>query len=149
MLIKRDCTAGGERKSSKQRFIGLVFQAAVFSLSTAGSKEREGRRRDCCWDLVVGAQSCADTGPATQSPVILRWDSFQTPRHSLIWGFVSQRSPFLHCKPQGNSLADATLSANSRRLSDRPHVASVLLRFVSGFASQFTCCTCKYLHRVC
>ena len=37
MLIKRDCTAGRKSKSSKQGFISLVFQAAVFSLSTAGS----------------------------------------------------------------------------------------------------------------
>lgn len=42
MLIKRDCAAGGESKRSKQGFIGLVFQAAVFSLGTAGSRrERE------------------------------------------------------------------------------------------------------------
>lgn len=45
MLIKHDCTTGGERKCSKQGFISLVFQAAVFSLSITGRKretEREG-----------------------------------------------------------------------------------------------------------
>lgn len=53
ILIKCDCTAGGERKCSKQGFISLVFQAAVFSLSTAGSRrgrdsarERESRKEE-------------------------------------------------------------------------------------------------------
>lgn len=42
MLIKRDCTAGRERKGSKQSFISLVFRAAVFSLSSAGSRRESG-----------------------------------------------------------------------------------------------------------
>lgn len=49
MLIKRDCTAGRKRERSKQGFISLVFQAAVFSLSTAGSRrgrERESRQEE-------------------------------------------------------------------------------------------------------
>lgn len=50
MLIKCDCAAGGESKRSKQGFISLVFQAAVFSLGTAGSRrEREGE----CWREIV------------------------------------------------------------------------------------------------
>lgn len=50
MLIKCDCTAGGERKRSKMDFISLVFQAAVFSLSTAGSgREREREIVDEMW----------------------------------------------------------------------------------------------------
>jgi len=57
MLIKRDCTAGRKRKSSKQGFISLVFQAAVFSLSTAGSRRegtrgREGEREQAGGEIV-------------------------------------------------------------------------------------------------
>lgn len=46
MLIKRDCAAGGESKRSKQGFISLVFQAAVFSLSFAGSRRGRVRERE-------------------------------------------------------------------------------------------------------
>lgn len=45
-LVKCDCTAGRQKKSSKQGFISLVFQAAVFSLSTAGSSRGRGSRHE-------------------------------------------------------------------------------------------------------
>lgn len=58
MLIKHDCTAGGERKRSKQGFISLVFQAAVFSLSITG-RERgrggEGEERERWWRRCSGS----------------------------------------------------------------------------------------------
>jgi len=41
MLIKSDCAAGRKRKKSKQGFISLVFQPAVFSLALQAAGERE------------------------------------------------------------------------------------------------------------
>lgn len=63
MLIKHDCTAGGERKkSSKQGFISLVFQAAVFSLSITG-RARERLLLRCSGGISQGRLGfCSSTG---------------------------------------------------------------------------------------
>lgn len=140
MLIKRDCTAGRKSKSSKQDFISLVFQAAVFSLSTAGSRRERASRQEERLLMRCGGGSLnwgryGSRYSFACYPEVGRLPDLEALTY--LRDSVSHRAPFspptttMLC----HSLTVAAQSARSGRLSDRAQVASVLLRFVSGFAS--------------
>lgn len=132
MLIKHDCTAGGERKCSKQGFISLVFQAAVFSLSITG-REREWKR-GAGGEIVVEMRWEHKPGkiPVLLLHRLLSWGGLvsRPPGTCLSEGLspterrILRREPQCFCRPP----AEAALSANSRRLSDHARVAALMLR---------------------
>ena len=132
MLIKHDCTAGRKRKSSKQGFISLVFQAAVFSLSSAGSRrgrererERAGKRREIVdemwWEHKLG-----------QIRVLL------------FLCLLSRGGPA--SRPWGTHLSEGILSPTEHSFSTVDHIASPFLYSHSPISKQqeaIRSCTCS------
>lgn len=143
MLIKRDCTAGRERKRSKQGFISLVFQAAVFSLSSAGSgwaseKEREREIVDEMWwwehklgQIRVLLVFCllSQSGPTSRPRGSHLSEGSCLPQSTVSSPWTTMLCP---------SLSVTVQSAHNMRLSDHAHVASVHVRLGSSSASVCT-----------
>lgn len=142
MLIKCDCAGRRKRKGSKQGFISLVFQPAVFSLSTAGSR-REGEkgranrqgerllmrcgggsinwsRYGCCY-----SSACyPEVGPRPDLEAL----TYQ--RDS-----VSHRAKLLLHRPQCLTIPLQSQPNQESRISDHAHTVSALLKLTSGSSS--------------
>lgn len=108
MLIKHDCTTGGERKCSKQGFISLVFQAAVFSLSITGRKRETEREGGAGGEIVVE----------------MRWEHKPGKIRVVLFHRLLSRGGLVS-RPQGTCLSEGLSPTEHRSLHREPRCFAI------------------------